>query len=85
MHEGKRNGVPWCFDLYSQSTMTSDSVTPSALKFLRTANASCSLCTLRFDLSRFIVGENLPMPCPSTTWLSGFLKVDGVSRRYALR
>jgi hypothetical protein len=61
--------------------MTSDSVTPSALKFFRTANASWSLCTLRFDLCRAMVGEKRPMPWLSTTWLSGFLKVDGVSRR----
>ena len=34
------DGIPWCFDLYSQSTMTSLSVTPSALKFFLTARAS---------------------------------------------
>ena len=54
--------VPWCFDLYSQSTMTSLSLTPRALKFFRTANASWSFCTRRFGFGRAIVGEKRPMP-----------------------
>jgi hypothetical protein len=51
------------------------------LKFFLTAKASCSFCTLRFDLGRAIVGEKRPIPFASMTCARGFLKDDGVSRR----
>lgn len=73
--------MPWCFDLYSQSTMTSLSVTACELKLFLTASPSWSLCTRRFDLGRAMVGDILPMPWFNTTWLSGFLKLEGQSRR----
>lgn len=61
--------------------MTSDSLTARALKFLRTAVASCSFDIRRSFVLRAMVGEYLPMPPPRMAWPRGFLKADGASRR----
>jgi hypothetical protein len=59
--------LPWFFDLYSQSTITSLSDTAPALKLFLTAIASVSFCTLRFAFDRAMVGDIFPMPWFSTT------------------
>ena len=61
--------------------MTSDSLTARALKFLRTAVASCSLDMRRSFFLRTMVGEYLPMPLPRMAWPRGFLKADGAPSR----
>ena len=78
--------LPLFRTLYTNSTTTSISFTAAALKFFRTASASCSLLTRLFSFLRAIVGLCLPMPgFVKRAWLRGEVKAAGEGRLCATR